>query len=63
MPAAIEMPRVPIPLKDFRVTILFIGSGGTAVSIETVGRRLLHALPVKTRLMFALFRVILSAPE
>ena len=63
VPNEIEMPRVPVPLNDFRVTILFIGSGGTAVSIETVGARFVHAFPVYSRLMLALLRVILSAPE
>ena len=46
VPAIIEMPRVPVPLKDLSVTILFIGSGGTAVSIETVGASPAHAVPV-----------------
>ena len=74
VPAFIEIPRVPVSVQLIgvlgqrkvnprSVTILFIGSGGTAVSLETVGGSPAHAAPVLTRVIWMLFRVMLSAPE
>ena len=58
VPAEIEKPRVPVSVQLIgevlgqrkinprSLTILFIGSGGTAVSLETVGASPAHAAPV-----------------